>query len=1002
MIVNPESKFITEKAKTLKEQHKGPNPNLTLIKYLLEVHHFEEALVEIKNWIHEYGSADKKLFLTKVAGIYVNILIKLKRFDEGIQYLEGLIGKFFKGSLINLYSQLLDAKYHHEYLEFHKGKSEMTGRFIPDIGKPAQGISKIAMYKSSYIYTALGSHFKVQLSQGHTISSPNRITMVSCGKYFYSILDDKGLIYNIGNEMCVTSNSFPCATLNRFTSISAGGFHCTAISDKGELFTWGKSVFGCLGHGVGTLDQEVRSITRVQFFEEKKIKKVSAFGWNTAAITEDGDLYTWGRNHRGQIGIERAQVEESNSLYRVKRHATSAFLPDISISLSSVANDYAEFVNNKAFSDIHITKKGTVFYIHSIFLITLQNNGFLNYIASKKGEDGIAHLDFEDFLFNGYKHSHPSIYDSESKSVISNIIQSDMLSNESFQELLHFLYTNRLKTQTHTNDLNTFSDIFNFSPLKVFIEHKLIISVPPSASTKLCETLETYLTTGELSDMVIKVGDLSIPTHRAILVARCPHLKELITEQTTVLNLDEKDKKNIPSLLRYLYVDRFKFDSTNISGNDILQLLSLATRFKLKRLEEGCQKLVSGSVTTKNAVKLMQYAVTHNISQLKNFLTFFISNNYHTISKDELNTLPTDIQVLIKPIIDDLRVVGGQYEPIKILSNISDIAVGEKMMVALDYDNKLYQLGRGSGDVLREKLTTITLPTKEPVVLVRCGSSHACVMTQDQKFYGWGAGFEYQLKTPRNKFFEEPVLIEFDSVFNNVTCGTHSTFAWSDDSEYPFPPSTKGTTPITSYSPSTPKQDVESIKVVSQDSVPSLDSLSIGSTNTTSDEKPFDCVLELISSVESKEDEEPQFKTLYVHSSKLPEYLYAKYKSNRKENEPVTQIKVYEFSYEMIKSYFNHKYNQVLTIQGTDFVEYLNMFILLKDFPLAKDIFEKIKYLLNAELSCSLLISIFEKGYQDRFAFLVQFLIRYIKCCRNEVIKTIEYQSLPYQVLGQL
>jgi len=41
MIVNPESKFITEKAKTLKEQHKGPNPNLTLIKYLLEVHHFE-------------------------------------------------------------------------------------------------------------------------------------------------------------------------------------------------------------------------------------------------------------------------------------------------------------------------------------------------------------------------------------------------------------------------------------------------------------------------------------------------------------------------------------------------------------------------------------------------------------------------------------------------------------------------------------------------------------------------------------------------------------------------------------------------------------------------------------------------------------------------------------------------------------------------------------------------------------------------------------------------
>ncbi|KAF2077468.1 hypothetical protein CYY_001241 [Polysphondylium violaceum] len=1011
MIINPHKKIRASSANSLKEQHKNPSqPNLNLIKHYLECKQFEEALVVIKEWLKDYGLPNSKQ-LSKVSGFYINILIKLQRWDEGFEYLEEMITKQFKGSFVRLYTQLLEAKNHSEYSETYKPKSEMTGRFIPDIGTPPQGINKIAMYKSSYIYTATGSRYNVTLSQGQQISSPNRITMVSCGKYFYSILDEKGLIYNVGNEACVTNNSFPVVTLQRFTSIAAGGFFCTAVSNKGELFTWGKSVFGCLGHGLGTLDQEVHEITKVQFFDNKRIKKVSAFGWNTAAITEDGELYTWGRNHRGQIGIERAQVEECNRLFSSKV-SKATFLPEIKISLSSVSTDYQPFVNKQRFSDIHISKDdGTVFYVHNIFLITLQNPKLTQYLVNLKSEkDNITHISFEDFLLQGYQLSHPEIANDEAKSFISNIVQSDTISNHGFEEFLYFLYTNRIKSSNYTNDLNTLADIFNFSPLKVFIEHKLIISVPPSASTKLTETLEYYLSSGQLSDIVLKAGDLSIPTHKVILAARSNYFK--ITDQTSVLELDEEDKKTIPSLLRYLYVDRFKFDSTNISGNDILSLLNLAIKYQLTRLQEGCQKLISGSVSVKNAINLLKYAEKNNIVQLKNFLICFISNNYSSIPKEEITALPSSVQALVHPVGDDVRVTGGQYEPLRILQDtiVTDVAVGEKMMVALDDQNKLYQLGRGSGDVFKPKLTTIALPTKEQVVSISCGSSHACVMTSDQKFYGWGAGFEGQLKTVRNKFFEDPVPISFDSISNNVTCGTHSTFVWSDNSEYPFPPS-KGT-PITYYDSNDVKVDISSIQI-SNDTSEVAAATNTESKISSSGDQPFDCILELISysmeksKLEDKEEEEqeqqaPEYKTLYVHSSKLPPHLLSKFAKASKTDGELVKLKLFEFPYEMVKTYFSYQYSSALSIQGNDFVEFINMAVLFKDYVLAKHLYEKIKYLLSPELTCNILISIYEKSYQDHLAFLVLFLIKYIKACRGDVIKTLEYQSLPYEVLTKL
>jgi alpha-tubulin suppressor-like RCC1 family protein len=85
-----------------------------------------------------------------------------------------------------------------------------------------------------------------------------------------------------------------------------------ALTDDGSVWTWGyagkKGLFnwmytqeiGALGHG----DKELQFVPKkVKFGEEDvKIKTISAGLYHCNAMTESGDLYTWGRGLYGVLG----------------------------------------------------------------------------------------------------------------------------------------------------------------------------------------------------------------------------------------------------------------------------------------------------------------------------------------------------------------------------------------------------------------------------------------------------------------------------------------------------------------------------------------------------------------------------------------------------------------------------------------------------------------------------------------------------------------------------
>ncbi len=88
--------------------------------------------------------------------------------------------------------------------------------------------------------------------------------------------------------------------------VSCGQYHSVALTSIGQIFTWGSNQHGQLG--LDSADELPKGNRRVWLPREVKIEgeifiDVSAGGFHTLALTVSGQLYVFGRNDDGQLGL---------------------------------------------------------------------------------------------------------------------------------------------------------------------------------------------------------------------------------------------------------------------------------------------------------------------------------------------------------------------------------------------------------------------------------------------------------------------------------------------------------------------------------------------------------------------------------------------------------------------------------------------------------------------------------------------------------------------------
>jgi len=133
---------------------------------------------------------------------------------------------------------------------------------------------------------------------------------ISCGQYYTVAIKTDGTLwswgFNSNGQLGVndtTSRSTPVTTLlggTNWKSVAGGYVHTISIKTDGTLWTWGSNTNGQLGVN----DTTNRSTPVTTLLGGTNWKSIADGGTlHTISIKTDGTLWTWGRNDRGQLGI---------------------------------------------------------------------------------------------------------------------------------------------------------------------------------------------------------------------------------------------------------------------------------------------------------------------------------------------------------------------------------------------------------------------------------------------------------------------------------------------------------------------------------------------------------------------------------------------------------------------------------------------------------------------------------------------------------------------------
>jgi alpha-tubulin suppressor-like RCC1 family protein len=180
--------------------------------------------------------------------------------------------------------------------------------------------------------------------------------------------------------------------------VVCGGLFSGLITDKGEVYTWGQDDYNQLGHGTGGYGRKTTTPTKVSLPEH--VIEFTAGHYHSLVLTKEGNVYGWGENIHGEIGLGHKRSMPTRAL--------NPFLKDVvriacgsqfSVALTADGKVYTWGCNDSsclgrnsepespvvAAENVHELAAGGDFCI-----VRLQKGGFLVWGNNQQGQLGSA------------------------------------------------------------------------------------------------------------------------------------------------------------------------------------------------------------------------------------------------------------------------------------------------------------------------------------------------------------------------------------------------------------------------------------------------------------------------------------------------------------------------------------------------------------------------------------------------------------------------------------
>lgn len=143
------------------------------------------------------------------------------------------------------------------------------------------------------------------------------VRQVACGGIHTAVVTDTGTVYTWGDARNYQLGYQPQGFTNQSTpkeveklsemgvfivKVACGQVHTVALTDRGVLLSWGRSKWGQLGHGNRDKCQEPKEVNTKDISPSLKFVDISCGDRHTAALSDKGEVYTFGNGEHGQLG----------------------------------------------------------------------------------------------------------------------------------------------------------------------------------------------------------------------------------------------------------------------------------------------------------------------------------------------------------------------------------------------------------------------------------------------------------------------------------------------------------------------------------------------------------------------------------------------------------------------------------------------------------------------------------------------------------------------------
>lgn len=207
-----------------------------------------------------------------------------------------------------------------------------------------------------------------------------RIVNINHGGAFCAAVSAAGAVYTWGlgtkgqlghgdKESMYEPNVVRGLEAHRVLSVATGHAHCIAVTESGDVFSWGFDRFGQCGHGVAAKERLLPS--HVEALIGVSARSASAGDLHTLVVADDGSLYSFGDGARGQLGRGCACVEFSprlvESLQQVRIvSAAAGYYHSVALTAAGLVYFWGDMIPHSGFNESGILRSGVPMLVRGL------------------------------------------------------------------------------------------------------------------------------------------------------------------------------------------------------------------------------------------------------------------------------------------------------------------------------------------------------------------------------------------------------------------------------------------------------------------------------------------------------------------------------------------------------------------------------------------------------------------------------------------------------------